>query len=181
LSLLRAGLIGLAFCLAAGGAQAAAHKMYSYDPANSETRHAAGGLTFEFEKKFVFNTILNLRSTMGQATAYLTPADERALGASLSSLIGDRAQERDLYEVKPEREGEALVSAYCPGSKRGFITFGRLRANRPLRVHVLGDNPAGGPARLCRTFDFTFHGEWQLPTQGVPVRERDLKRPKFPY
>ena len=51
MSLVRVIVIGLAqiliLGLAAGAAQAAAHKMYSYDPANSETRHAAGiGIAF---------------------------------------------------------------------------------------------------------------------------------------
>lgn len=164
-----------------GGAQAATMRMFSYDPANSETRQAAGGLTFQFRQQLVFTTILNLRSTMGQATAYLSPAEEKALGASLSSIIGDNAPERDLYEVKSDAEGDALIAAFCPGSKRAFMSFGRLRANRPLRVQVIGDAPAGGAAHLCRTLDFNFHGEWQMPHDGQPVRDSDLKRPKFPY
>jgi hypothetical protein len=173
--------IALVFAALGGSAQAASLRMFSYDPANSETRRAAGPLTFQFRQKLVFTTILNMRSTMGQATAYLAPVDEKSLGVGLSKLIGDNAPERDLYEVKPEADGAALIAAFCPGSKRAFMTFGRMRYERPLRIHVLGDAPAGGPAHLCRTFDFNFHGEWQLPKDGIPVRDTDLKRPKFPY
>lgn len=174
--------IGLALGLAvlAGQARAASMRMFSYDPANAETRHASGGVTFQFRQQLVFTRILALRSTMGQANALLEPVDEKVLGVGLSHLIGPNAPERDLYEVKPEAEGADLISAFCPGSKRGFMTFGRLRANRPLRVHVLGDTPAGGPAHLCRTLDFTFHGEWQLPS-AAPIPDKELKRPKFPY
>jgi hypothetical protein len=173
--------MSLALCLAGGGAQAATMRMFSYDPANAETRHVAGALTFQFRQQLMFTRILALRSTMGQANAFVEPVDEKVLGAGLSSLIGDNAQERDLYEVTPEADGAALISAFCPGSKRGFMTFGRLRANRPLRVLVLGDTAAGGPAHLCRTLDFTFHGEWQMPKDGQVVRDKDLIRPKFPY
>jgi hypothetical protein len=174
-------LIALAVSLAAGAAQAATMKMYSYDPANAETRRAAGGVTFQFQKQFIFNRILALRSTMGQANAFLDPVDEKVLGVGLSSLIGDNAPERDLYEVRGEAEGGDLIKAFCPGSKRAFMTFGRLRANQPLRVHVLGDTAVGGPAHLCRTLDFNFHGEWQMPRTGQIVTDKDLKRPKFPY
>ena len=177
----RAAVLAALLCLAFAGEARAGMRMFSYDPANAETRHAAGGLTFQFRQKLVFTTILNLRSTMGQATAYLAPADEKALGVGLSKLIGDNAPERDLYEVKPDAEGAALIAAFCPGSQRAYMSFGRLRANRPLRVHVLGDTPAGGPAHLCRTLDFNFHGEWQLPKDGQQVQQSDLKRPRFPY
>jgi hypothetical protein len=156
---------------------AAAERVFSYDAANDATRQVAGDLTFEFDQRLVFTTVLNIHSTEGQAAADLKPADERALGAGgLSRLIGANAQERDLYEVQPSAEGLELIHAFCPGSKRAWLALGRLIETRPLRVRVIGDDPAGGPARLCHTFDFAYRGEWKLPGRsGVPTR--DLLQP----
>ena len=170
--------LALALTMLAGGAEAATMRMFSYDPANGETRHAAGGLTFQFRQQLVFTTIIAVRSTMGEANAYLQPVDDKAVGG-LSRLIGDNAPERDLYAVKSDGEGDALVAALCPGSKHGWMAFGRLRANRPLRVHVIGDGAAG--PHLCRTLDFDFHGEWPMPNSIPVVTDRDVKKPKFPY
>ena len=179
---MRVAALLVAGVLALGPAAAeAAIRLYAYDPANAATREAAGGLTFEFKQKLIFNTVLSLRSTVGQAKAELAPADEKALGGGLAPLIGEGAPERDLYEVKPEDDGEALVRALCPGeARRGFLAFGRLRANRPLRVHVLAVDGAGAP-RLCRTLDFQFRAEWPMPRDNPRVTARDLKQPRFPH
>lgn len=168
----------------AGAAQAAV-RIFSYDPANDLTRRTAGPLTFEFRQRLIFVTVLRVRSTEGQASADLKPADEGVLGrGGLSALIGDRAHERDLYEVEPTAEGLDMIHAFCPGSSRAWLAFGRVAENADLRVQVLGDDPRAAPrarhARLCQTLDFNFHGEWRLPPgPGVPLR--DIPVPKFPY
>ena len=163
--------------LAAVGPAAAAVRIFSYDPANDATRTVAGDLTFEFKQRLIFTTVLNIHSTEGQASADLKPADEHVLGSGgLTRLIGPNAQERDLYEVEPKAEGAELIRAFCPGSHRAWLAFSRLVEARPLRVQVIGDSPAGGPARLCHTFDFAYRGEWKLPG-GRGVAPRDLVIP----
>jgi hypothetical protein len=163
----------LAALLALGAAvpAAAGERTFSYDAANEITRKVAGDLTFEFNQRLIFTTVLNIHSTEGEASADLRPADEHALGpGGLSRLIGPNAQERDLYEVEGKAEGAELIQAFCPGSRRAWLAFGRLVEARPLRVQVIGDDPAGGPARLCHTLDFAYRGEWKLPGgQGVPA------------
>ena len=179
-SLLRsvAPLALAALCaLAAAGPAAAAVRIFSYDPANDSTRSVAGDLTFEFSQRLIFTTVLNIHSTEGQASADLKPADEHALGpGGLTRLIGSNAQERDLYEVESNAEGAELIRAFCPGSHRAWLAFGRLVEARPLRVQVIGDSPSGGPARLCHTFQFAFRGEWKLPG-GPGVQPRELLTP----
>ncbi len=153
-------------CLA-GAARADSIRLYSYDPANAETRAAAGALTFEFKQRLIGTTMLSVRATEAQATAYLRPAADKALGpGGLSPLIGSKANERDLYEVQSKGDGAALISAFCPGAKKAWMVFGQPRQGRDLRVFVLGDSSDGGQARLCRTLDFSFHGEWRLPPAG---------------
>jgi hypothetical protein len=165
-------LVALATLAAAAGPAAAAVRIFSYDPANDATRNVAGDLTFEFKQRLIFTTVLNIRSTEGEASADLKPADEHELGrGGLTRLIGANAQERDLYEVEPKAEGAELIRAFCPGSHRAWLAFSRLVEARPLRVQVIGDDPAGGPARLCHTFEFQFRGEWKLPGgSGVPPK-----------
>ncbi len=166
---------------AASGEARANVRIFSYDPANEVTRRAAGDLTFEFNQRLVFTTILRIRSTQGQASAAVKPVDEHVLGpGGLSRLIGKTAQERDLYEVESSDEGADLIKAFCPGSKRAWLAFSRLYQDRPLRVQVIGDDPAGGPTRLCETLDFTFHGEWRLPP-GESIQMGDMLQPGFPY
>jgi hypothetical protein len=170
-----------AVALAAALPAAAEIRLFSYDPANPATRSVAGDLTFEFKQRLIFTTILRIRSTQGQASAALKPADEHVLGSGgLSRLIGKTAQERDLYEVTADSEGADLIKAFCPGSTRAWLAFSRLAEARPLRVQVIGDDPAGGPTRLCETLDFNFHGEWRLPP-GQPVKMGDMLVPSFPY
>jgi hypothetical protein len=171
----------LTVALAASGPAAAAVRIFSYDAANDGTRHVAGDLTFQFKQRLIFTTVLNIRSTQGRASADLRPADEHLLGpGGLNRLIGATAQERDLYEVKGDADGTELVHAFCPGSNRAWLAFGRMVEGRPLRVQVIGDAP-GGPAKLCHTLDFNFRGEWKIPSTIPPVRASDLKQPRFPY
>jgi len=176
-----AACAALVAAITASTPAAAAVRIFSYDAANDGTRRVAGDLTFQFSQRLIFTTVLSIRSTEGRASADLKPADEHALGSGgLNRLIGAAAQERDLYEVKGDADGIALVHAFCPGSSRAWLAFSRLVEGRPLRVQVIGD-AAGGSAKLCHTLDFTYRGEWKLPSATPPVRPSDLKEPRFPY
>src|ERR1700723_2304024 len=95
----------LAAAVASAGSAAAGVRIFSYDAANDGTRKVAGALTFQFNQRLIFTTVLNIRSTEGRASADLKPSDEHALGpGGLSRLIGGNAQERDLYEVRGDAE-----------------------------------------------------------------------------
>jgi hypothetical protein len=167
--------------LAAAGPAAAAIRYFSYDPANDATRRASGALTFQFQQRLVFVTILALESTEQRASVSLKPADEHVLGSGgLSRLIGRNAQERDLYAVETGNQGPELVRALCPGSTRAWLAFSRLASGAPLRIQVIGDASDGGPARLCETLDFTFRGEWKLPTAAPSIRQQDMLVPRYP-
>ena len=156
-------------------------RLFAYDPATDETRHVAGPLTFEFRQRLVFTTLLKIRATEAKATAVVVPADEKVLGhGGLSALIGPNAPERDFFAIADGEEGPAMISAFCPGSTHAWVALGRLKANRDLRVHVIGDGPEPGKVHLCHTLDFYYHGEWkaELP---VEVNPREVKKPHFPY
>src|SRR5580658_6300797 len=104
--------IAIVAALAVAGSAAAGVRIFSYDSANDVTRRVAGDLTFQFNQRLIFTTILNIRSTEGRASADLKPADDHVLGpGGLNRLIGATAQERDLYEVRGDAEGSDLVHA----------------------------------------------------------------------
>ena len=133
-------LIGVLVALTASFPAAAGVRVFSYDPANDATRRVAGDLTFEFNQRLIFTTILRIRSTEGQASADLKPVDEHVLGrGGLSRLIGSHAQERDLYAVKADAEGTELIRAFCPGSTEAWLAFSRAHSGDcvPLRVQVI--------------------------------------------
>jgi hypothetical protein len=177
----RTGLLALMMAAPLGApAYCDSLHIYSYDPANSDTRHSAGALTFEFNRHLVFTKILRVMATEGDAKAEVRPASDHDLGpGGLTALIGPRAIERDLYEVEPQEEGSAMISALCPESHRAWMAFGHIRANHDLRIYILGDGPNAGSAKLCRTLDYTFHGEWKGPS-GPPISPGIVEPPQFP-
>jgi hypothetical protein len=165
---------------AAAPAQAATLRMFSYDAADAQTRRVAGSLTFEFRQHLITTEVVRIDATTGDASAPLREASDRDLGVSLSSLIGETARERDVYEVLREEEGGDMIRAFCPGAERAWIAIGRLRANLPLRVHVLGA-PQTGAARVCATLNFDFRGEWRGLRPRDRVRQNEIRVPHFPY
>jgi hypothetical protein len=167
-------------CALAGPARADTVHMYSYDPADADTRHSAGPLTFTVRKGLLHTTVLNLRATEASATAYLRPVDEKALGhGGLAAALGAEPVERRLYEVDAKDDGGALISAFCPGSTRAWMAFGAVKFDRDLTVQVIGAPVAGIP-RLCRTLRFSFHGEWLPPPVGPPINPHELDRRRYP-
>lgn len=171
-------------CAATAAACAPAHAsslhIYSYDPADAATRHTAGALTFEFNRRLVFTTLLRVLATEGDAKAEVVPADEHVLGpGGLTALVGPRATERDLYEIQPQDEGGAMIAALCPRSRRAWMAFGRLRAFHDLKIFVVGDDPDTHKARLCETLQYSFHGEWQVPS-GTHIDPGIVEPPQFP-
>ncbi len=169
----------LSFGFTSGGAQAGAIRMFSYDPADAETRAAAGPMTVEFKPGLLKPTVLTVRSTEADATVDLAPAPESELGArGLAALAGPEASDRDLYSVRAADEGTALIAALCPGSTRGWLAISRPRYGRDLGMDVFGA-PSTGAARLCRKLAFTFHGEWRLPNDKK-FDNRITSRPRGP-
>ena len=175
--------LGACAALVLAASPALAHadtlRLYSYDPADQATREASGGLTFEVKKGLMHSTVLSLMATDAKASAPLRKVAEGALPGPLRQAMGPRPGERDVYEVRPTDEGPALIAALCPGSKRAWLAFGRVRFDQDLKVEVLGDN-AGGGLRLCRALAFSFHGEWRAPPSGPVMRERNLPHGRYP-
>jgi hypothetical protein len=164
----------------AGAAQAAVVHLYSYDPADDGSRDAAGPVTLQVRQGLLHATVMNLRSTVAQATADLRPADARALGApGLEALVPPGGGERDLYEVQKKDDGPALVSALCPGASRAWLAFSKVGMDRDVKIAVIGSSP-GKPPRLCHELAYSFHGEWRAPPTGPVMRERDLPHGRFP-
>ncbi len=165
----------LALALAAPPAVAfAAEKIFSYDPANPQTRaYVDNGLTFIFDKGLLGFRVKEVLSTQAPAAARVEEAGEKELGVRLDRILPKEAYERALYRIVDEGQGPAMVRAFCPGSTKGWLVFGALRAREDVTVHALGDDPATGKAKLCASLAFTFRGEWTLPF-------RDPRQPDAP-
>lgn len=156
-----------AFVLA--GPAAAATGMFSYYPADQETRALTdNGFTLLFDKRTLGAVRLRtLMSTQARAQADLEPAEERELGVSLRKLIGD-SDAYDLYRIGEADQGPAMVRAFCPGSTKAWLSFGPVKARRNLEIRVLGDDPKTGKARACATLNMIYRGDWNTRPPGFP-------------
>lgn len=145
----------------------AAQRIYSYDPADAQTRKRLdSGLTFVFDRGVMSMRVREVMATEARASALVDPVGEGDLGVRLAAVLPKGAGERDLYEINNEAEGPAMIRAFCPGSTKGWLVFAPLRARQDLVVHALGDDPATGQAKLCATLKFSFRGEWAVPGSG---------------
>ena len=162
-------LIGLAVAAMAGAAHAE-QRMYSYDPISADAKRLTGaGLTVLFDKKLVRSKVVKVLATGVPAQARLISGREKDLAAGgLAGMKGVDA-DADLYEVDPKfAQGKVYVRAFCPGSTRLWLSFSTLAVYHDLRVQAFGDDPKGGPARVCGTLDFSYRGEWKLPGGNHP-------------
>jgi hypothetical protein len=146
----------------------AAEKIYSYDPANAQTRALVdNGLTFVFERNLFGFRMKELLATQASVAAEVEPAAERELGARLERLLPAGAGERALYRITDAEQGPAMIRVLCPGSTRAWLVFGAPRPRRDLTMHAIGDDPQTGAARYCTSLELTFRGEW-LPPPPAP-------------
>ncbi|MBO9710382.1 MAG: hypothetical protein J7521_19435 [Caulobacter sp.] len=165
----RALILGLALAATATAAHAE-RRMYSYDPVSPDAKRLTGfGLTVLFDKKLTRTKVIKVLATAVPAQASLMPGRESDLGkGGLAAMKGVDAG-ADLYEVNPKSEqGRVYIRAFCPGATRLWLSFSALALHRDLRVQAFGDDPKGGPTRVCGTLDFSFRGEWKLPKSSVP-------------
>ena len=167
----------LALTLAATAARAEI-RQFSYDPANDDTRAAAGPVTFMVNQTLFSTRVLKMRSTEANATADLARAS--ALGLKgFWDAVGRGESGRGVYRVLPTDDGPALTAALCPGSKRAWLALTPVKYGQDVQVVVIGDDPSGGPVKRCRELDFTFHGEWRLPPGATPDLD-PIAPPDFP-
>lgn len=165
-----------ALCLAVALPAHAGQRIYSYNPGDAATKAKIdSGLTFVFDRGLMSMRVKEILATEAKAEAQLDPVDERELGARLGELLPAGAGERDLYAVKAQNQGPAMVKAFCPGSTKGWLVFSPLRPRVGAVVHALGDDPATGKARYCTTLTFDYRGEWRLPGNMKPARPVGVK------
>lgn len=165
--------LGLALAsamLIATASAGAAIRQFSYDPADAGTRAAAGPVTLVINQTMFGTRVLKLRSTTAKATVDLTRGEPGRLPAEVRGT---------LYRIADADDGPAFVAALCPGSKRAWLALSGVHYGAAVRAQVLGDAPSGGPIKLCRTLDFTFHGEWAVPAHRQ-IEIDPVAPPDFP-
>jgi hypothetical protein len=160
--------------LACAEPAAAARHIYSYDSANPATaRMTETGLSFIFDKTLFGQVVRRVLETQDIGSADLRPVSDQVLGrGGIEAVVGPDARERDLYEITDRADGKALRGALCARADHVYLAFGRLKVGQDLRVRALGHDPATGKTRLCETLDYSFRGEWALPTPVLPQPDR---------
>jgi hypothetical protein len=164
------GLVLACLATAAAGAAHAERKMYSYDPISPDAKRLTGaGLTVLFDKKLTSTRVMKVLATGVPVQGRLIDGREKDLGPGGLKGINGVDADAALYEIDPKYEqGKIYIRAFCPGAKRLWLSFSRLAVHRDLRVQAFGDAPEGGQTRLCGTLDFSFRGEWKLPSGNLP-------------
>lgn len=154
--------------LAAMPAQAADKRMVTYDSASPAAQRMTGaGLTFVFAKSLFRTRVLAVRATAVPVAVIVRPSGDRDTNRKLDALMGEEARTGTLYEIEPgEAQGQVMVTAFCPGSTRGWLAIGAIVHAKPMRMHAFGDDPATGEPRLCGAMDFDWRGEWRTPREN---------------
>lgn len=158
---------GVALALLAVSSARAETRMFSYDPISPDAKRLTGaGVTILFNQGFLgASRPIKVLATGVPAEARLKDGRQKDLGpgglGAMSGVDADAA----LYEVDAAAaQGKIYVRAFCPGSKRLWLSFSTIALRRDLRIQAFGDDPAtDGKARLCGTLDFSYRGEWRLP------------------
>jgi hypothetical protein len=154
---------------------AAAQHIYSYDSVTPiTTEMTESGVSFIFDKNVLGGVnIHRLMETQNIGSADLRRASESDLGhGGIDAAVGPDAHERALYEITDQHDGKALRAALCPGADHVWLALGRLKFGQDLRVRALGHDPYSRKTKLCVTLDYTFRGEWSLPTPLTPQPDR---------
>jgi hypothetical protein len=168
----------------APSAQAAEKRMVTFDSNSPSARQLTGaGLTFVFTKALVGEPkVLAVRATAVPVGIIPKPSRDGAINRQLDALMGEDRGRGQLFEIAPgEEQGKVMIRAFCPGSDHGWLAVSDLTSHKDLRVYAFGDNPSGGPIRLCATMDFAFRGEWRMPkTPGIDPTAA-VFRPNYGY
>lgn len=162
---LRTVVLAALILSAAAPALAAQKRMVTYDSASPAAKQLTGaGLTFVFTKAFLRTRVLAVRATAVAVGILPRLSTDGAINRKLDLLMGPDAGSGTLYEIDPAaQEGRVMIQAFCPGSKSGWLSIGRIAFRRDLRVYAFGDDPTSGEPRLCATMDFSFRSEWRMP------------------
>lgn len=161
---------GVALALVVATTAQAETRLFSYDPISPDAKRLTGaGLTVLFDKSLTGTRVVKVLATGVPVQGRLVNGREKDLGpGGLKAMDGVDA-DAALYEIDPKFEqGKIYIRAFCPGAKRLWLSFSRLAVHRDLRVQAFGDDPNGGPTRLCGTLDFSYRGEWKLPNDHRP-------------
>jgi len=162
--------LGVAVACAVAGTAHAERRMYSYDPISADAKRLTGaGLTVLFDKKLTGTRVIKVLATGVPVQGRVIGGREKDLGPGGLKAVNGADTNAALYEIDPKFEqGRIYIRAFCPGSRRLWLSFSRLAVHYDLRVQAFGDDPKGGPARLCGTLDFSYRGEWKLPDGSLP-------------
>lgn len=169
-------LSAAALLSAVAGPAAAERRMFSYDPLSADAKRLTGaGVTILFDQGLLSAKPVKVLATGVPAQALLRKGRERDLGAGGLAAMSGVDADAALYEVDGGAEqGKIYVRAFCPGSKRLWLSFSRIAPRLDLRIQAFGDDPkAEGKGRLCGTLDFSYRGEWRLPQGGPPDPSED--------
>lgn len=163
---------GVALVLLTASAVQAETRMFSYDPISPDAKRLTGaGVTILFSQGLLGpGQPIKVLATGVPAQAVLKNGRQKDLGpGGLGAMEGVDA-DASLYEVDDKTaQGKIYIRAFCPGSKRLWLSFSTIVIRRDLRIQAFGDDPkVQGKARLCGTLDFSYRGEWRLPKNRAP-------------
>lgn len=179
---MKSTLAAMGACLIATNALAADQRIYSYDPADAETRARVDqGLTLVMDKGVFSLTVREVLATQARAKAILEPAYERELGERLDRILPQGAWGNDIYRINDREQGPGMIRAFCPGSTKGWLVITPPKARRPVYIHALGEDPTSGKVKYCATLNLAFRGEWKLPELGVLPRMQAAPPPARPF
>ncbi len=161
--MIRRALI-FALITAAATPAAADERWYAYEAEGAAARHRTGDLTVQVSRGFFGGATPTQLFRRRGADLPLRRAGvfrEEAVRA----LIGGDAP---VYTVEGEA-GRGFAQGACEATE-AWIAVPTPERFRPLRLHVLGRDAAGGP-RVCEVLEYRWRAEWDVPNRRRLPRE----------
>ncbi len=162
----------LATALLLAGAASADERHFGYDADSDASKHRTQNIELWIQQGLFGNVrVTHLYRNRGDGfdlKAVMPPWSDKALTAALE---GD-PRGISFYAIDPA-EGEGFARGACHGAAKAWLAMSPPKAYQPLRIVVLGDDPAAHAPVVCELLDYRWRGEWLLPVKKNDSRAQE--------
>jgi hypothetical protein len=149
--------------LAAGAAQAAPLRYFTYEADSESARFRSADITLVVKPGLLSNKVFKVYRKRGDDLDLHNPGGSFSTGQLAPAL----PEENELWNLQlyavDTKEGAGFARGACKGADKAWIAFKPVKPYQDLKIYVLKlDAETKAPA-LCETLSYRWRGEWKLP------------------